>query len=100
MNPHDLQIFKKQADACDFMDTHFCAACWDYLVNRPEDGGWIVECIRCKESTKGYVTRRHVARRFEESETRSRAAKEALKPYVAWLTKPRTIAQNLSDLGF
>jgi len=101
MNPYELQVFRTQMDACDFQDSHFCAACWDYLVNRPESGGWVVECVRCGADTKGYITRKHVKRRFEESEQRSRAAKDAMRDYVPWLNTIRqTQAQNLSDLGF
>lgn len=101
MNLHQLHIFETQFEACDFQKTHVCSNCWRMLVNRKEGEGWICECTECKELTRGYVTRKYVDRRIEQSIQFAREARRALAPYVPFLqTEKRTEAQNLIDLGF
>jgi len=101
MNLHQLQVFESQFDACDFQQSHVCATCWRPLVNRPDGEGWICQCTECKEETRGYVTRKYVDKRIEQSVAFARAARVALAPYVPFLQQEkRTEAQNISELGF
>ena len=47
---------------------YVCSNCWGHLVAIPAEGRkWRVECAKCGNETKGYVTKFYAQRRQSES---------------------------------
>ncbi len=81
-----------------------CSNCWGELEQRDDPAGkpdsYIVECKKCKEETKGYVTEHFVLRKQGESEFEARDVKRMLKKIKVLPSEEKTAAQLLQEMGF
>jgi hypothetical protein len=77
-----------------------CSQCWGHLVARPTDTGVMVLCGSCGEETKGYVSKRYVERRQQESQVERIDAKIVLKSVIKSPLSGKSTDQLLQDLGY
>jgi hypothetical protein len=77
-----------------------CSQCWGHLVAHPTDNGVIVLCGSCGEETKGYVSKRHVERRQQESQVERLDARQILKAIIKPAVSGQPESQTLKELGF
>jgi hypothetical protein len=77
-----------------------CSACWGHLVEHPTDNGVMVLCGACGEETKGYVSKRYVERRRNESQVERLDAKSVLKNVIKSPLSGKSTDQLLQDLGY
>ncbi len=79
-----------------------CSNCWGDLELAPdlrENGMYFVVCQKCKEETKGYVTKYFVRTRRAASEFEARDVKKLLQKINA-PTARKTDSQLMKELGF
>jgi hypothetical protein len=79
---------------------YVCATCYGHLLAYPKDDGVVVLCAKCKEDTKGYVTKRYAQRRQQESLAEKLEARQVLKDGISSPHAGKNEAQLLQELGF
>jgi len=80
---------------------HFvCSNCWGHLVEHLTDTGVMFLCGSCGEETKGYVSKRYVERRQQESQAERLDARQVLKAIIKPAISGQSEMQNLKELGF
>lgn len=82
-----------------------CSNCWGELELAPDlrgNGLYFVTCQKCKEETKGYVTKYFANRRRIESEFEAREAIRVLRKMgvLPDPNKGKSRAELLKEIGF
>jgi len=90
--------------ASETVNKYVCSACWGDLetVRDPRDvTKYFVLCRKCKDETRGYVTKFYANRRRGESESEKLEAVKLLRS-IGVLEKPapKSIEQLKNELGF
>ena len=81
---------------------YVCSSCWGHLIKIPalQRGFWIVECHRCREETKGYVTMAYAERRLSESSAEKMDVQINLRGILPNQHAGKTTTQILTEMGF
>ena len=80
---------------------YVCSSCWGRLILKfADDRMYTVECGKCGEDTRGYVTKSYVDQRRNESACEKSEAVSVLRE-LGILEKPDTTPEQLLDeLGY
>lgn len=83
---------------------YVCSMCWGELETVPDPSdvtAHFVLCKRCKEETRGYITKYFADHRRSESIGEERDVIRLLQTVGIFQKPPRrSVEQNLKDLGF
>ena len=82
---------------------YVCSNCWGHLMKWPaEDRMWVVNCHRCGEETKGYVTHYYAEGRRSESIGEERETSEMLQVLgiIPEDHEGKSVQELLAELGF
>lgn len=80
---------------------YVCSRCWSELQERETEQGVLVECVSCGEETCGYVTRYWTEQKRSQDHFEMREVTRMLQKIgVLPAPPPKTIKQNLKELGF
>lgn len=80
-----------------------CSNCWSDLEILPdmrEKGMYFVTCVKCKEETRGYVTKYFVSTRRDASEFEKRDVTRLLKKVGVLPKEERSKKEIMHELGY
>jgi len=82
---------------------YVCSNCWGHLLMfQSIEGQWRVECHRCRENTRGYVTKYYAQKRLGDSLGELIDIRPMLQDLgiVQNPHKDKTVEELLTELGF